>query len=979
MRKINCTIFLLVLTSIAIAQKKPLDHTVYDSWQSIGEKIISNDGNWIVYTINVQEGNNTLVVQSANTGYQKKIPRGYQAKITSDSRYLVAKIKAPYEATREVTIKKKRKDEFPKDSLVILELGKDNLWKQPMVKDFKLPENNAGWIVYHSDKKPESPVQINRANQQIVADSLVRIIDSLKNVITKLAPPVAPSKNKNRNKDEEDGETDADEEETVTEQTEFIADLTLRKLATNEEMIFKNVSSYIVDKSGTKLLLKQYYSKDSTDKSFITLYTIQTGKTDTISKGKFKYKNLAMSEDGTSAAFLALRTSDKTKNVEKVFSLWHYKQGMDSAVMVADKNTAGMQLGMTISEYGEVSFSKSGNRLFFGTAPIVPVGDTTTPEIDKVKLDLWHYNDPELQTVQLYNLRKDLQQNYLAVYDFASSMVEQLGAEQLPIIYKTNDGDGEWFYGVSDYGKLIETQWTGDAKKDLYAIHVKENKKVLIKKDIEGLITRSQISPDGKIIAWYDEKAKDFFAWDGNTIRNISDKITQPVWDIDYDSPSAPPPYGLMGWHENNAAVYIYDKYDIWKVDLTTLNAINLTKQKAEKLEVRYVITDTTARYLNAQSKIIVRITDEEYKMSAYSLIALDSQVYIDKSLLEPFSVNAIVKAKDVPSYIFTSENFRLSPNLKYASLKDENGFKTEKFISSINEQQSDYNWGTAELFKWTAYNGKRSEGIVYKPENFDPKKKYPMICYFYEKLSNTLHNYIAPAPTPSRLNISFFVSRGYIVFAPDISYGTGHPGKDAYDYVVSGTRALVKEGYVDSTRMAIQGQSWGGYQVAYIITRTNLYKAAWAGAPVVNMTSAYGGIRWESGRNRQFQYEKTQSRIGATLWEKPELYLENSPLFHLPNVKTPLVIMSNDKDGAVPWYQGIEFFTAMRRLGKKVWLLNYNGEQHNLVERKNRKDISIREQQYFDWQLKGERPAKWLTEGIPATRKGKDFGFELD
>lgn len=978
MRKLNCTIFLLVLTSIAIAQKKPLDHSVYDSWQSIGEKLISNDGNWVVYTINPQEGNNTLVIQSVNTGYQKKIARGYQAKITADSRYLIAKIKAPYEATREATIKKKRKDELPKDSLVILELGKDNLWKHPMVKEFKIPEKKGGWVVYHSEKKPESPVQIKKGNEQIVADSLLHIIDSLKNVITKLAPPVVPSKSNNK-KDNVDSEEDADEDEPISKQAEYIADLTLRKLATNEEMIFKNVSSYIIDKNGEKLLLKQHYSKDSTDKSFITLYDIQTRTTDTISKGRFKYRNLAFSEDGTRAAFLALRTSDRTNNIMKVFSLWYYKQGMDSAVMVADKNTAGMQLGMTISENGEVSFSKSGNRLFFGTAPIVPVGDTITPDIDKVKLDLWHYNDPELQTVQLYNLPKDLQKNYLAVYDFSSAIVEQLGSEQLPIIYKTNDGDGDWFYGISDYGRLIETQWTGNAKKDLYALNLKEKKKIVIKKDLEGLITRSQISPDGNIIVWYDEKIKDFFAWDGNSTRNISDKINQPIWDVDYDSPSAPPPYGFMGWHEDNAAVYIYDKYDIWKVDLTTLNAINLTKQKEEKLEVRYVITDTTARYINTQNKIIVKITDEEYKMSAYSLVTLDNHVQIDKTLLSPFNVNAIVKAKDVPSYIFTSENYRLSPNLKYANLKDEDGFKNEKFISSINEQQTGYNWGTAELFKWTAYNGKQSEGIVYKPENFDPKKKYPMICYFYEKVSNTLHNYIPPAPTPSRLNISFFVSRGYIVFAPDISYGTGHPGRDAYNYVVSGTRALLKEGYIDSTHMAIQGQSWGGYQVAYIITKTNLYKAAWAGAPVVNMTSAYGGIRWESGRNRQFQYEKGQSRIGATLWEKPELYIENSPLFHLQNVKTPLVIMSNDKDGAVPWYQGIEFFTAMRRLGKKVWLLNYNGEQHNLIERKNRKDISIREQQYFDWLLKGERPAKWLTEGIPATRKGKDFGLELD
>ena len=231
------------------------------------------------------------------------------------------------------------------------------------------------------------------------------------------------------------------------------------------------------------------------------------------------------------------------------------------------------------------------------------------------------------------------------------------------------------------------------------------------------------------------------------------------------------------------------------------------------------------------------------------------------------------------------------------------------------------------------------SEGILYKPENFDPNKKYPLILYFYEKLSDGLHTYHPPSPTPSRLNISFFVSRGYLVFAPDINYTIGHPAQSAYDYIVSAAKDLAKHKWVDADNIGIQGQSWGGIQVAQLITMTNMFKAAWAGAPVANMTSAYGGIRWETGVNRQFQYEKTQSRIGATLWEKPNLYIENSPLFHLPKVKTPLVIMANDADGAVPWYQGIELFTAMRRLGKKVWMLNYNGEAHNLVQRKNRKD----------------------------------------
>ena len=252
------------------------------------------------------------------------------------------------------------------------------------------------------------------------------------------------------------------------------------------------------------------------------------------------------------------------------------------------------------------------------------------------------------------------------------------------------------------------------------------------------------------------------------------------------------------------------------------------------------------------------------------------------------------------------------------------------------------------------------------------------MIVYFYEKLSDGLNRYIAPSPTPSRLNIPYFVSNGYLVFAPDISYEDGHPGKSAVEFINSGVEYLKKNSWVNGKKIGIQGQSWGGYQVSYLITQNDMYAAAWAGAPVVNMTSAYGGIRWSSGMNRQFQYEKSQSRIGKTLWEAPELYLENSPLFHLDKATTPVVIMSNDKDGAVPWYQGIEMFTALRRLDKKVWLLNYNNDDHNLTKRQNKKDIQIREQQFFDYYLKDAKAPVWMTRGIPSTLKGKDWGFEL-
>lgn len=252
------------------------------------------------------------------------------------------------------------------------------------------------------------------------------------------------------------------------------------------------------------------------------------------------------------------------------------------------------------------------------------------------------------------------------------------------------------------------------------------------------------------------------------------------------------------------------------------------------------------------------------------------------------------------------------------------------------------------------------------------------MLVYFYERNSDGLHSYRAPAPSASTINIPYFVSNDYLVFVPDIKYDLGLPGPSAYNCIIPGVQTLVARGYVDASNMAIQGQSWGGYQVAYLITKTNMFKAAGAGAPVVNMTSAYGGIRWGTGMSRMFQYEQTQSRIGGTLWDKPLYYIENSPLFTMDRVNTPVLIMHNDEDGSVPWYQGIEMFMALKRLNKPAWLLQYNGEDHNLRLRKNRKDLSIRLSQFFDYYLKGAPAPLWMTEGLPAVEKGRTLKYEL-
>ena len=995
MHKLLLASVLLFFSIGLLAQKKPLDHSVYDGWQHIGERMISNDGKWIVYTIDPQEGDNELVIQSSDANYKKSIPRGYAALITEDSRYVIFKIKPFYKDTRDARIKKKRTDDFPKDSIAIVELGKEQVWKSPRVKTYKTPQKGFGWIAYHLEKPFETPsktgnrtINNESANTKRLNDSLNHIIDSLENVIATM-----PQKKK-KNKDEDDISDFrlqiadfADGDDATMVPSEVGTDLVLRKLENGEEKVFNNVLEFYFNKTGEKLLIEQSRNpKDSLSKPMVILYDLKAGNTITLSKGGNDFKNFAISDDGSQVAYVAERDA-KPKDLQKFYKLWYYRTGMDSAVMMADRNAVGMRLGMTISEYGNLSFSKSGKRLFFGTSLIQPLKDTTIIDIDMPKVDIWNYKDDYLQTVQTYpaRLRNDLQQNFLAVYNTGANTIRQLATLEMPQVLQTNDGDGDTFVGVTDYGKRVESQWQGYTLRDIYAIDVTSGDKKLVKENLYGQVYPSST---GKYIMWYDRKAKNYFAWDGKTTRNISDKIKVPLYNEENDTPDEPGNYGVMSWHQDDSVVYVYDKYDVWAIDPQLKKSPrNVTKAgRVFKDVYRYIRVDNEERYIKPNQLLYFRFQNQDVKSAGIRIGNVsDTSAIVFALIGGDYMYDGFQVAEQSRNFIYTKERFNLSPDIysndQVLEMQGARQISHEVKLSSINPQQSNYLWGTAELFKWKAYNGKDATGIVYKPENFDPKKKYPMICYFYEKLSDGLYDYKEPAPIRSAINVPFFVSRGYIIFMPDITYKTGHPGQGAYDYIVSGARALVKKGWVDSTNMALQGHSWGGYQAAQVATMTKLFKAIWAGAPVANMTSAYGGIRWESGVSRQFQYERTQSRIGGSLWEKGKLplYLENSPLFHLDKVTAPMVIMSNDADGAVPWYQGIELFTGLRRLGKKVWLFNYNGQGHGLTQRQDMRDYQIRMQQFFDWILKGEAPARWITEGVPAVRKGKDWGLETD
>ena len=948
--RITTFIGLLFLSILSYGQKKPLDHTVYDGWQNIAERLISDNGDFIAFTVVPQEGDGLLYIKKKDGTNVAEIARGYNANMTDNSRFLICRIKPFFKDTREAKIKKKRPEEMPKDSLAIVDLNTGKITKVAQIKSFKIADEQAQFLAYHLEKKTAAP-----ATRPAQTDSSV-----------KSAAPVAPSTPR-----------------AVTEPFDEGTDLVVLNLITGDTLVYNLVSEYFFNRKGNVLLFETTKKTgDAKVKPQIVKVDLFNKKSSILLTGFNDAKAYRMDESGTQLAFIAERDSS-AKSLQKFYKLYYHKNGSDSAVLLVQKNTKGMPANFTLSENIQaISFSKSGSRLFFGTAPILPVKDTLTPEFERVSVDVWHYKDDYLQPLQLRNLQQELNKAYLARFDFDNGSVVQLGNPAFRNVIQTNEGDGAVFYGVADEGKRIASQWQGASFSDLYAINPLDGNKQLILANVKG---NTYSSSTGKYLVVYDEVKRKYSAYSNESKKMISiaADIKVPLYDVENDVPDDPNGYGLVGWIENDESLLIYDQFDIWQIDpLGIKPSVNITGGLGRKnnLVLRNITLDREDRFIKKNQTLLLNVFNQKNKGSGLKTHTMGTLFDISASSATlPIRISSVTKAKDAAVISFGTETFQRSTNIMVIDWKPNSilqDIQAAQVLHQPNPQQAQYNWGSAELFTWKAYTGKTTQGIVYKPEDFDPNKKYPMIAYFYERSSDGLYGYSAPAPTPSRLNIPFFVSRGYIVFVPDIWYKTGYPGQSAYDYIVSGTRALVAKGFVDSTKLGLQGQSWGGYQIAHLITRTNLYAAAWAGAPVANMTSAYGGIRWGTGLNRQFQYEKTQSRIGATLWEKPNLYIENSPLFHFPKVKTPVVIMHNDADGAVPWYQGIEMFTALRRLNKPVWMLNYNNEDHNLVERRNRKDIQIREQQFFDYLLKGEKPAKWIAEGVPAVLKGRDWGL---
>lgn len=929
--KLLFSILAVALTFSTQAQdstKKVINNEAYDGWKSLQRVKLTPSGLYTAYEINPAKGDGWLYFQNVETNQTDSIYKGSLAKLHYQDKFAVFKIKPGYDTMRTVKLDKVKKNKWPKDSLGIIWFGQDSISKLANIKSFKLAQEG-DWLAYlHAkDLRPNCPTY-------------------KKWQIFKRRRPCTKIK--------------------TTGLT-----LTVMNPISGESQDLHRVKYYTFSKDGQYLA---YTTSRKGDEDSLALHVLnlENLEKNTLLSGQLGISKIKFDDD---IHQLICFTTTDTSDI-KTYSLAYWKAGASSAQTLVDTNTTGLKPGWAPVVHSYPYFSHDGSTIYFGsnTKPEQEPKDSLLPN-EKAKVDVWSWTDKKAQPQQLLEVDREKKRSFLTAFSLSNSQILHLEEQADEAIYinRKTDADYALYRNVGRFQKTYS--WAFPWPADYGVVNLKTGvKKALL--DTLGYFP--SLAPSTNYLVWYNGSDSTWMSTDTRNRKTIAltHEIDDRFFEDNNGSPYIPYPNGTSGWtlDGDQERILINSEFDIWSIDPTGSSApICVTKGIGKTQQINYDLGnfDRDSVYVDLDRVLLLGQRQDTKAEFISTVSGIETQHFLEGD----YTFSTVMKAKKSDRFFFRTMSVQDYPELFTTTL----AFDNVSQLTHTNPQQKDYNWATVEMIHWTSYKGLELDGLLYKPEDFDSTKQYPMIVYFYEKYDDRMHQHYAPRPTASIVYPTEYASNGYIVFIPNIHYTPGHPAQSAYDCILSGTDYLTqKYNWIDTTKLGLQGQSWGGYQTAQLITMTDKYACAMAGAPVSNMFSAYGGIRWGSGMSRMFQYERTQSRIGCTIWECPELYIENSPIFGLPNVHTPLLIMHNDNDGAVPWYQGIEMFMGMRRLEKPVWMLNYNGDSHNLRQNANKEDLSLRMRQFFDFYLKDQPISLWMKAGVPAVDKGDPSNLKL-
>ena len=915
-------VFIIGLPFLAQAQDQLTFEDVM-KFEDITQSSISDQGNWLMYTVAPDRGDARVVVQSVSGTQKYELKLVSSPTMSSDETWVAARTQAA------LTHRLKDQRNAPKNGMALLSLEDGSVERIDSVARFEF-SNNGQWLVYQKLQSKQ--------------------VEELKSKNKRLGSP-----------------------------------LRLRNVATQQEMSFDFVSEFAFDSLSAYLAFAVVDTSNAKNGLFVIYLDSQEQLP--IEQTTFGlFSNLTWAPKTSNLAYTTASYNQEYLYSDAYLKLWDSKRNSVSTLVAPDE----VDQEYALRSRNQLVFTHDGDRLFYGLRDRAMVdlemlniaaeefsentelvegaesvqgaeNNEQLYDIDAIisgrGLDIWHGEDPLIKTQEIVTWDRRKNHLYTSVVHLGrKTKWVQLADKIMPEVRIAHNSERVLGYNNQPYQR--EITWDGSYS-NWYLVDVNSG-------DRTSLLTHfgswPELSPSGQQVVWYADKHWHLHTVATNKTQNLTETLDVPFYNEDHDYPSEVPGYGVAGWTKGDEQVLIYDKFDIWSFTTRDGRSINITGGlgRAEHRIFRVIDADRSGNPVGKNGELLLSsYHDLRKNFGFYSTYLEDTKV--TPLLEEDKKFTFVGKAKHSDAVLYKREAYDEFPNLWVAS---DASFEAVKQHTQLHmDLKERWNWGTAELVDWLSTDGNFMQGVVIKPDNYDPNKRYPIMTYYYRFFTDRLHDFNEPK-TNHRPVFAQYVSDDYVVFLPDVRFEIGRPGFAATKSVVPGIQKLVEIGIADSEKLGLHGHSWSGYQTAFIVTQTDIFDAAVSGAPVSNMTSAYGGIRWASGMARSFQYEKTQSRIGKTLVEAPLIYLENSPVFYADKITTPMLIQHGDDDGAVPWYQSIEMYIAMRRYNKDVIFLQYHGEPHHLQRFENKLDYAIRMKEYFDYYLKSEGEPEWIISG---------------
>ncbi len=930
--------FLLLFHGFVAAQEKdantaprPIGIEDAIAWKSIRTTILSNDGNWFAYQLSPNKGDSEIIIRNTKSEKEFAFPigeaprRGSEEAIafSEDSKWLAFTI---YPAEKQAKkLKKQKKKLYNKGGL--LELATGEKLEFDKVKAFAFSGENPAWFALHK----------------------------------------YPGEKQKEGQDEWTG-----------------ADLILRELAAKSTLNIGNVSEFAFNKSGTLLA----WLIDARDKSGngIQIRDMHKSIVMSLDSDTAAYKSLNWTEEGD--AFAVLKGLENDDYEDKLYSLLGFSSfsaRKPQKVIYEPDSDENFPEDMTISPNHEPLWTEDLTGILFGINETKKKeneeGDekgedkkNEDNEKDKIKtsekkkgkkgseddpaeLVLWHWKDKRLQSRQQVQEKRDKNFSYLSIYRVKEKKFIRLADDELRQVEPTPRQ--RWAIGFDNRNYELQGSLEGRRYRDIYVVDLKTGaRKLAVEKN------RWYYGPSPEDSHFYYYNDGHFYTYELATtkIYNITENVPTSFIDEEDDHNVIKPPIRPLGWTKSDRSVLLYDNWDVWNVPVQGGKGTNLTvigKKDGIRYQRRFQL-DPDEKGIDLSGSVYFTAYGEWTKKGGIARV--DKGKPGTKMLLWDDAIfSDLLKAKDKDVLLYTKQTHNEYPDYYSANKALTNGQK----ITDVGDQQNDYLWSAgSRLIDYQSDKGKKLQAALFLPANYEEGKSYPTVVYIYENLSQWRNRFFTPQV--GRFNKSLYTSQGYAVLMPDIVYEVNDPGMSAVWCVLPAVKAAIKTGIVDAQNVAIHGHSWGGYQTSFLITQTEIFKAAVAGAPLTNMISMFSSIYWNSGRTNQSIFESSQGRFTGGYWDNIEAYTRNSPVYYATNVKTPLLLLHNDKDGAVDWNQGIEYYNTLRRLKKPVVMLQYKGENHGLRKPENMRDYSYRMLEFFDHYLKGKPAPKWLEQGIP-------------